>query len=327
MASADSVIITNQLTRKFGELTAVNGLNLEIKKGEIFGLLGPNGAGKTTTISMLTGMLRPTSGSASVHGFDVLHETPKVRKSIGIVFQEPSVDDLLTGRENLQMHALLYGIPASERKSAIDKMLKLVELEERADSLVRTYSGGMRRRLEIARGIMHRPKVLFLDEPTLGLDPQSRQHIWDHIKQLRDETGLTIVLTTHYMDEADLLCDRIMIVDKGKQIALGTPEQLKQNVGHDLVTLKIKNPNLPALQKLGFISGLKQRDGTVTMSVTDIAKNMQKLLNAAGEIESVEVHRVTLNDVFLHYAGHGLEDEHGEGGYFEREMQSQSNRK
>lgn len=323
------VIVTNKLTRKFGELTAVNNLDLQIEEGEIFGLLGPNGAGKTTTISMLTGMLSPTSGTAFVRGFDVARETDKVRSSIGIVFQEPSVDDLLTGRENLQMHAMLYGIPKNEREKAISKMLSLVELEKRADDLVRTYSGGMRRRLEIARGIMHKPKVLFLDEPTLGLDPQSRQHIWEHIKALREETHLTIVLTTHYMDEADLLCDRIMIVDEGKSIALNTPEGLKRGIGQDLVKLEIKKPNLPALKKLKFVSKLKQDGCCLTMAVKDIGKNLQKLMNSAGEIESVEIRRVTLNDVFLHYAGHGLHDENGagEGGFWERAMQADSSRK
>jgi len=240
------------------------------------------------------------------------------------------VDDLLTGRENLEMHALLYGIPAKEREPAIKKMLALVELDKRADDLVRTYSGGMRRRLEIARGIMHRPKVLFLDEPTLGLDPQSRSHIWEHIAQLRKETKVTIVLTTHYMDEADSLCDRIMIIDKGKKIALGTPEELKRSIGEDLVFIEQKNPNIAALKKLPFVQRVQKKDNGVVIAVKESARNLKRLLDAAGKIESVEVHRVSLNDVFLHYAGRQIheqdEEGEGEGGFWERSMQSESKR-
>ena len=188
-------------------------------------MLGPNGAGKTTTISMLCTILKPTSGTATVNGFDVVKESNKVRKSIGIVFQDPSIDDRLTGRENLYMHANLYGVPAFEQKERIDRILKLIELEDRADDLMRTYSGGMRRRLELGRGLIHYPKVLFLDEPTVGLDPQTRDHIWKYIHDLKKAHDITVVLTTHYMDEADRLSDRIAIMDHGKIVILDSPSQ------------------------------------------------------------------------------------------------------
>src|SRR5512136_2684698 len=228
-------IETKDLVKRFEDVEAVKGINLEIEEGEIFGLLGPNGAGKTTTISMLCTILKPSSGNATVNGFDIVREANKVRKSIGIIFQEPSIDDRLTGRENLEMHANLYGVPAKEQKTRINEVLKLVDLEDRADSLMRTYSGGMRRRLEIGRGLVHRPKVLFLDEPTLGLDPQTREHIWSYIKELNKRENITMILTTHYMDEADRLCDRIAIIDYGKIVALDKPERLKEQLEGDII--------------------------------------------------------------------------------------------
>ena len=202
------------------------------------GLLGPNGAGKTTAISMLCTILPPTSGSATVNGFDIVREANKVRKSIGIVFQDPSIDDRLTGRENLYMHANLYGVPASEQKERINRILKLVELEDRANDLLRTYSGGMRRRLELGRGLIHYPKVLFLDEPTVGLDPQTRDHIWKYIKELKETHDITVVLTTHYMDEADRLSDRIGIIDHGKMVILDTPSKLKDTLEGDVIVVR-----------------------------------------------------------------------------------------
>lgn len=222
-----AVIKTEALTKKYGKLTAVDSLNLEVREGEIFGLLGPNGAGKTTLLSMLCTILKPTSGKAWVSGFDIVKEPAKVRKSIGIVFQQPSVDDLLTGRENLKMHNLLFGVPREVRKQRIDEVLAIVNLEKRADDLVNTYSGGMRRRLELARGIMHHPKILFLDEPTLGLDPQTREHIWEYIQELARKECMTVMLTTHYMEEAEQLCDRIAIIDYGKIVALDSPDTLE----------------------------------------------------------------------------------------------------
>ncbi len=204
------------LTKKFGDFTAVNNLSFNIKKGEVFGLLGPNGAGKTTTMSMLSTMLKPSSGKASVNGYDILKNEDDVRRSIGIVFQDQSLDEELTAYENMDFHGRLYRIPKDIRQKKIMELLKLVELDEKKDNIVKTYSGGMRRRLEIARGLLHEPKVLFLDEPTLGLDPQTRNLLWDYIDKLNKEKGISIILTTHYMEEADKLCHRIAIIDRGE---------------------------------------------------------------------------------------------------------------
>src|SRR2546426_6820094 len=223
---AETVIEAKGLVKKYKESVAVAGIDLEVHAGEIFGFLGPNGAGKSTTISMLCTLLTPTAGVARVAGIDVVHDPAAVRQRIGLVFQDPSLDDQLTGRENLEFHAFIYSVPASIRRQRIDEMLELLQLTERAGSQVRTFSGGMKRRLEIARGMLHEPQILFLDEPTLGLDPQTRQSIWNHLNELRTKKGVTILMTTHYMDEAEY-CNRIAIIDHGKILALGTPEELK----------------------------------------------------------------------------------------------------
>lgn len=316
------VIKTARLTKRFNNtITAVDALDLEIRKGEVFGLLGPNGAGKTTTISMLCTLIRPTSGKATVAGFDVRSDPSKVRKEIGIVFQEPSVDDLLTGRENLDLHGMLYKMKPGDRKKRIAEMLDLVGLAERADDLVRTYSGGMRRRLEIARGLMHRPKILFLDEPTLGLDPASREHIWKYIKLLSKEQGTTMVLTTHYMEEADLLCSRIGIIDNGRLIQLGTSGELKAKVGQDIVRLR-GEVDREKLGRLRFVKKVrKDKEGFIEVTMTNAAKNLQSLLGACGRLDAVQVREVTLNDVFLHYTGREIHREEGEGSWAERVMQ------
>jgi ABC-2 type transport system ATP-binding protein len=322
------IITTKNLTKKFGNLTAVDRLNLEIEEGEIFGLLGPNGAGKTTTISMLCTMLKPTSGTAKVNGFDIITQPSKVRSSIGIVFQDPSVDDLLTGRENLEMHSLLYKIPKEIRKKRIDEVLNLVGLENRAGDQVKTYSGGMRRRLELARGLMHHPKVLFLDEPTLGLDPQTREHIWHYIQRLSKEEEITAVLTTHYMEEADLLCDRLAIIDLGKIVVLDNSENLKKKVGEDVVLIEMDKPNLVKIKRLKFVTKIEKKDALIQITIKDANKNLQKLLGEIGKIKCVEVRPVTLNDVFIHYTGREIrtEGEEGEGGFWERVTQSQVRR-
>ena len=235
------MISTKNLTKKFEKLIAVDNLNLEINEGEIFGLLGPNGAGKTTTIFMLTTLKPPTSGTATINNYDIVKDSDKVRKSIGIVFQDPSSDEILTGYENLKLHGWLYDMPDDLKERRIKEVLELVDLTNRKDDLVKKYSGGMRRRLELARGLMHHPRVLFLDEPTLGLDPQSRDYIWSYIEKLAKEEKITIVLTTHYMDEADKLCDRLAIIDYGKIVILGTPEELKKELGGDIIKLRGKN--------------------------------------------------------------------------------------
>jgi ABC-2 type transport system ATP-binding protein len=313
----DNVIETNLLTKKFGSLAAVDKLDITVKSGEIFGLLGPNGAGKTTTISMLCTILKPTSGTAKVNGFDIVKEATQVRKSIGIVFQDPSIDDRMTGRENLFMHANLYGVPPTEQKSRIEEVLRLVKLEDRGNDLLRTYSGGMRRRLELARGLIHYPKILFLDEPTLGLDPQTREHIWTYIKELKKAHDITVVLTTHYMDEADRLSDRIAIMDYGKIIILDTPSKLKETLEGDVV--KVKASNLDALLKLVTEKiGLRKAvivDDAVEITVRNGKAMLPRIMEAATEneiyVDSIILREPNLEDVFLHYTGRTIRTDSG----------------
>lgn len=313
-------IETKSLTKKFKDLVAVDHLDLQIKQGEVFGLLGPNGAGKTTTLMMLTTLTHPTEGSATVNDFDVAKQADKVRKSIGIVFQDPSSDDILTGYENLKLHAMLYGIPRNVVEERISAVLKLVDLEDRKNEQVKNYSGGMRRRLEIARGLMHQPIVLFLDEPTLGLDPQTREHIWTYIKKLVEEHKITIVITTHYMEEADLLCDRVAIIDKGKIVALDSPGNLKKIIGGDVVRIKSKEPNLEAARKLPYVKKVENLDGTVSLTVEEARKHLPEILETIGKVDSVSVREPTLNDVFLHYTGSEIRDQEAEGGWTQRAM-------
>jgi ABC-2 type transport system ATP-binding protein len=258
---------------------------------------------------MLCTILKPTSGTAKVNGFDIVKESTQVRKSIGIVFQDPSIDDRLTGRENLFMHANLYGVPAGEQKNRIDRVLKLVELEDRADDLMRTYSGGMRRRLELARGLIHYPKVLFLDEPTIGLDPQTRDHVWKYIRELKETHEITVVLTTHYMDEADRLSDRIAIMDYGKIIALDTPSKLKETLEGDVVIIKASNPDdIVSLvtQKMG-LTHTHVANGTVEVTVKNGKSMLPRIVDTATQnkifIESISLREPNLEDVFLHYTG------------------------
>ncbi len=226
---ADNIIIdVNGLTKKFKKITAVDNVSFQVKKGEIFAFLGPNGAGKTTTIKILTTLLQPTSGRINVNGFDPLHQQADVRKSFGIVFQDSSLDDDLTAYENMEFHAVFYSVPRDLRKKRIEYLLKFVDLWDRKDDFVKTFSGGMKRRLEIARALTHHPKILFLDEPTLGLDPQTRNHLWEYVMKLNKDEGMTVFLTTHYMEEADKICDRVAIIDHGKIIKQGSSRELKQ---------------------------------------------------------------------------------------------------
>lgn len=313
-------IKTESLTKNFGKITAVYELDLEVKEGEIFGLLGPNGAGKTTLISMLCTILKPTSGRAWVNGFDIVKEPGKVRKSIGIVFQQASVDDLLTGRENLALHNLLFEVPKAIRKQRIEEVLSIVNLEKRADDFVNTYSGGMRRRLELARGIMHHPEILFLDEPTLGLDPQTREHIWDYIKDLARKECMTILLTTHYMEEAEQLCDRVAIIDYGKIKALDSPGALISRIAGDVVTIKQRIRDIEGIRKLDYVMKAEEKDELLYISIKDAGKHLQDLLSNTGPIDFVEVRRGTLNDVFLHYTGREIREGEAEGGFWERMM-------
>ena len=318
------LIEIKNLTKKFEDFTAVESLSLDINEGEIFGLLGPNGAGKTTTLSMLATLLPPTSGNASINGFDIVKHATEVRRSIGFVFQDPSSDDLLTGRENLFLHALMYGVEGSEINKKIDEGLKLVDLTDKQNIRMRKYSGGMRRRLELARGFLHSPKILFLDEPTLGLDPQTRENLWKYIKKLSTENKITIILTTHYMEEAEKLCDRIGIIDHGKIIALDTPGNFVRSLGGDSVTIKTKNPELSELKKLDYIKHVQYENGLLSLTVVDAGSHLQHILEEVGEAENVELHSPTMHDVFLKLTGRQIreESEEGEGGWMTRSIHS-----
>jgi len=311
------VIETVNLTRKFGEVVAVDNLNLQIEGGEVFGLLGPNGAGKSTTLNMLCTILKPSSGSASINSLDVEKKPHEVRQIIGIVFQDQSLDNRLTGMENMEMHAELYGVDRKLAKDRISELLRLVELDTRANEIVKNYSGGMRRRLELARGLIHHPKVLFLDEPTIGLDPQTRAKIWDYVQRLSDEEDITIILTTHYMDEAQMLCDRVGIIDRGKIVALGAPKDLIREIGEDVAALDIEDKSrAKEFESAGFVKKVSVGQ-KVMLVLEDGARTIPKVFDFAAErnikILSVEVRTPTLNDVFLHKVGRELREEHGDG--------------
>ncbi len=312
------VIEVKNLTKKFESLVAVDDISFDIEQGEVLGLLGPNGAGKTTTLFMLSTLLKPTSGSAVINGHDVTKQSGMVRKSIGVVFQDPSSDDKLTGYENLWLHAMMYDIPSEKRETRIREVLELVDLHDKKDIQVKNYSGGMRRRLELGRGLLHNPKILFLDEPTLGLDPQTRGKLWEYIDKIVKEEKVTVILTTHYMEEADRLCDRIAIIDFGKIVVLDKPDALKKTVGGDIIKIKIKNPNLDSVRGLIFVKEVKETDDGIILTVHDASRNLQHVLKVIGNAESVELHAPTLNDVFLHYTGREIRNEPPEGGWFER---------
>ena len=309
------IIQLKSLTKKFNSLAAVDGISFSVEEGEIFGFLGPNGAGKTTTISMLSTILKPTSGTALINGFDMIKDKADVRKSIGIVFQDPSLDEELTAYENLTFHGVMYDLKKDMRERRIAELLKLVGLEKRKNDFVRVFSGGMKRRLEIARGLMHHPKILFLDEPTLGLDPQTRANIWDYIKKLNENEKITIMLTTHYMEEADKLCDKIAIIDDGRIMALDSPQNLKRIVGGDVVS--IKSPDTKkisnAFAKEKWVNKIKIHDGAIDVSVNKAEEMLPKLLKITNEIKSeiisISVHKPTLEDVFLHFTGKTIREE------------------
>ncbi len=320
-----AIIDIKDLTKTYEDRTVVDHLNLQIEEGEIFGLLGPNGAGKTTTLLMLTTLKPPTSGTALINGFDITKRPDKVRKSIGIVFQEPSTDEILTGYENLKLHGWLYDMPDHLLKERITDVLQLVNLTDRKDDLVKRYSGGMRRRLELARGLMHHPKVLFLDEPTLGLDPQSREGLWRYIEKLAQEKNMTIILTTHYMDEADRLCNRLAIMDKGKIVVLDTPKQLKANLGGDIVRLKAPHLDQERLKALPYVKKISPCDGELCLTVENASSHLQEILTLVGKVDSVEVRIPTLDDVFLHYTGKALKNSDAQGGWASGPMTGEAN--
>jgi len=308
-----AIIDIKDLTKTYEKRTVVDHLNLQIEQGEIFGLLGPNGAGKTTTLLMLTTLKPPTSGTALINGFDINKKPDKVRKSIGIVFQEPSTDEILTGYENLKLHGWLYDMPDDLLKERLADVLNLVKLTDRKNDRVKKYSGGMRRRLELARGLMHHPKVLFLDEPTLGLDPQSREGLWEYIEKLSAEKNMTIILTTHYMDEADRLCDRLAIMDNGKIVIMDTPKQLKANLGGDIIRLKAAHLDQERLKALPYVKKISPCDGELCLTVENASSHLQEILSLVGKVDSVEVRIPTLDDVFLHYTGKALKEANTQG--------------
>ncbi len=298
------------LVKKYGDLEAVKGIDLDVTAGEVFGFLGPNGAGKSTTISTLCTLLKPTSGEVEVAGLDVVRHPDAVRHRIGLIFQDPSLDDQLTARENLEFHGFIYGLPARVRKERISEVLEMVGLEDRAESQVRTFSGGMKRRLEIARGVMHHPEVLFLDEPTLGLDPQTRNHIWDYLHDLRKREGITLFMTTHYMDEAEF-CDRIAIIDQGKIVALGTPDELKARVGGDVITISADDPEALAAEiDRAFGVATTMVSGNLRMEVDDSSTFMPRLARElSAPVKSLTMSRPSLDDVFIKLTGHAIRDE------------------
>jgi len=304
------IVEVERLVRRYGPLTAVDGISFQVGAGEVFGFLGPNGAGKSTTIGMLCTLLRPTEGRATVNGFDVGRQADEVRRSIGLIFQDPSLDNYLTAQENLDFHAFAYDVPSFEARERSNELLEMVELADRRNDLVKTFSGGMKRRLEVARGLLHRPRILFLDEPTLGLDPQTRGHIWRYILGLREREGVTLFLTTHYMDEAEN-CDRIAIIDHGKIVAHDTPSNLKACVGGDVVVLKTDD-NAHAEQEIRARFGLESetRDGELRLEVPRGDEFIPALVRGlSGRIASVDVHRPTLDDVFLKLTGRAIREE------------------
>lgn len=315
-ASSQFAIEVDGLTKRFGELVAVNNISFTVENGEIFGLLGPNGAGKTTLIRMLTTLTPPTSGTARIGGYDIVRQANEVRHVLGVIPQAFTSDPELTAQENMLIHAKLYGVPVGEREKLIERLLESVELVKFRDKLVQTFSGGMRRRLEIARGLVHSPKIMFLDEPTTGLDPVSRTNVWEMIRRLRNESKLTILLTTHYMDEADKLCDRIAIVDHGKLAALDTPTNLKDSVpGTDIVEAEFTGAPadwLEQLKSLANVASASQHDGVTHINSNDGPVTVAALMDLARErnvtVKRVSVQGTTLDDVFLHYTGSDLRD-------------------
>jgi len=313
-----SEIKVENLTKKFKGLVAVDNVSFSVEEGENFGLLGPNGAGKTTTISMLSTILEPTSGTAFVSGFNIIHNKNEVRKSIGIIFQNQSLDEELTAYENMELHARLYRIPKQVWKKRIIELLELVELEERKNDLVKTFSGGMRRRLEIARGLLHEPKVIFLDEPTLGLDPQTRNHIWEYIQKLNKEKGVTVILTTHYMEEADKLCNRVGIIDKGKIVALDTPKNLKNALGEDVITIESYNSEkiekiVDNLKSLQYLKNVQSHNNCITINLQNAEEHIAEIVNIFSmhgfSIRTLSIHKPSLEDVFLHFTGKTIREE------------------
>ena len=308
-----ALIEVDRLVKKFGDLTALDHVSFTVEEGEIFGFLGPNGAGKTTTIDILCTLLKPTAGGATVNGYDVVRQQGLVRRAIGLVFQEPSLDEQLTAQENLDFHATLYNVPGPTKAARIEEVLRMVELYDRRRHLVKDFSGGMKRRLELARGLVHYPKVLFLDEPTLGLDPQTRNRIWEYILELREREGITIFLNTHYMDEAEH-ADRIGVIDYGKIVALDRPERLKDTVGGDIITLRTTDDEAAAREiKERFGLSTNDRGGDQKGLLLEVPKGEEFIPQLVSGLDTpilaVSLRRPTLDDVFLKLTGRQIREE------------------
>ena len=308
-------IETKSLSKSFGDLKAVDDISFNVESGEIFGFLGPNGAGKSTTMMILTTLLKPTSGQALVSGFDVMTQPKKVRQNIGFVQQESTVDEYLSGRENLLLQARLNHIPKELIAQRIDEVLELIELSDKQNDAVVTYSGGMRKRLDIAGGLLHRPKVLFLDEPTVGLDIQTRRKIWEYIKKIHKEFDMTLFLSTHYMEEADQLCDRIGIIDGGKIQVIDTPQNMKSAMGNEVISLTIENDKnekafLSALEKIELIKKINQDPNKFTLFASKGTEVIPKIFQISSDlnikINSISLTQPTLDDVFISYTGHEI---------------------
>ncbi|MDH3610622.1 MAG: ATP-binding cassette domain-containing protein [Nitrosopumilus sp.] len=315
-------IETKSLTKSFGDLKAVDGISFNVENGEIFGFLGPNGAGKSTTMMILTTLLKPSSGKALVSGFDVMTHPKKVREEIGFVQQESTVDEYLSGRENLYLQARLHHIPKELINERIDEVLDLIELSDKQHKAVVTYSGGMRKRLDIAGGLLHRPRVLFLDEPTVGLDIQTRRKIWEYIKKIHKEFEMTLFVSTHYMEEADQLCDRIGIIDGGKIQVIDTPQNMKNALGNEVISLTIENQNnekefLSTLEKIELVKKINHDQGKITLFASKGTEVIPKIFQISSDlkikINSISLTQPTLDDVFISYTGHEIRDD--DGGY------------
>jgi ABC-2 type transport system ATP-binding protein len=311
----DVAVQTFDITKKFDDFTAVDHINLEIKD-EVFGLLGPNGAGKTTLTRMLTTILVPTEGTATVAGADIIHQADKVRERIGVVTQASTLDNELSAWENMDLYGKYFGVPKKQRQEKIRELLKVVELQDRARTLVGSYSGGMKRRLEIVRAMVHEPEVLLLDEPTTGLDPQARAAVLEYIQRIHEDHGIALLVTTHYLDEADKLCDRLAIIDHGKVVASGTPTELKRQVsGGDIVDAQFSNlpeAALKALERAEFVNGVKRRDSNLTILVKNGAEAVPKIVGLidsnGGKLRTITLRELTLDDVFLNFTGRSLGD-------------------
>ena len=312
-------IKVDSLSKHFQKFKAVDNISFQIEQGEIFGFLGPNGAGKSTTMMILTTLLKPTSGNASVQGFDVVTQAKKVRENIGFVQQEIGVDEYLTGKENLIFQSRISQMPKEQVQSRIDEVISLVELEEKQNEAAITYSGGMRKRLDIACGLLHRPKVLFLDEPTVGLDIQTRRKIWEYIRKIHKEFEMTLFVSTHYMEEADKLCDRVGIIDYGKIQVIDTPEIMKNAMGSDMISFSLidgiakQDELINRIQQIEFVNQVTKKQGEVTIKSSQCSEVIPKIFQTTSEmnieIDSLSLNKPTLDDVFISYTGHNLRDD------------------